>query len=195
METLDIITWICLTVALLVLCSCDRTLKGGDSLIVTLTVIVAAYWTLVIWLFAIKFLLACIAFLFFTYFGLCVGDKKFLRGKLYIVVFVTTSVLFIASVCMVFGSYHILSEYKDLPGQPGLKYLLFKHEWSHTDLTRTLALLLTGFKHFFVSIDDVGLKDVHLLQRVVGIMLTGSVVGWNIAAIKPFLVQEDHRTR
>ncbi len=195
METVDIIVLVCLAVAILVLCSCDHTLKEGDSLIITLSVVVAAYWILVIWIFALNHLLTCVLFLLFSYFGLCVGDKKFLRGKLYIVVFVTTSVLFIASVCMVFGSYHILSEYKILQGQPGLQYLIFEHKWSHSDFTRTLVLLLTGFKHFFVSIDDAGLKDVHLLQKAVGILLTGSVVGWSIGVIKPFLVQEDHPTR
>ena len=191
METIDIIVLVCLAAALLVLYSCDHSFKEiGDFLVITLTVIVVLYWVLVIWIFAVKYLLLCVAFLLFSYFGLCVGAKKYLNGKLYILVFVMTSILLITSVCMVFGSYHILSQYKNLPVPPGVSYLFSEYNWSRTDLKRAMALLLTGFKHFFVSIDEVKLSDVHLLQKAVGVVLT-FIVGWCFTVIKSFFVKEN----
>lgn len=164
--------------------------KKGGAVLVVLTTVITAYWILFLWIYVANYLFPCIIFLFVSYFGICVGGKNHLKGSTYIAFFVIVSLLFIVAVCMVFGSYHIIPPYIEKYGQKGILFILRKGLFSYDTLIRSLSLLLTGFKHFFVSVDSLAITDAHFLQKAIGIALSASVVGWVFAEIRPYFVSQ-----
>lgn len=155
----------------------------SDRLIFWAVVVETLFLGLVLSWSSAESLFFSLLYVFISYYLLCLAYKKTLFRKLHIIAFTVTSLLFVIYISACFGAYYynlspdILLDEKN----EAIRILVVKMIESGIPdgffLTYSVFVLL-GLEGFFVRPESFSFNDMHCIQRVIGIVLGGTLLSW-----------------